>query len=261
MGSWGTGIFDNDEACDVRDLYRALLANKVTDDDAMRQVLDKFADATNPDAVWIALAASQWKLGRLVPEVRDRSLEVIDSGHELDETWEGELQKRKTVLERLRVQLISPQPQRRVVRKPWRDVTDLKPGDVLAIRLNEELAAALRVIWIEEDMLGWRTPLMEVFAWEAAGPPSVSALVPMPPVTSTRGFVWHVRCMRLRKRDQDWRDAGFALIDNWPVTDRVNPIATTGFSWASSARHFLSPNGEFMKYLAHKNGVGNVVAP
>src|SRR4051812_21584541 len=89
MGADGPAIFSDDFACDVRDEYRALLEDQVPDAEATRQII-----AANPDldvdekpVFWLALAATQWRVGRLEDEVRARALDVIDSGRDLTR-WE-----------------------------------------------------------------------------------------------------------------------------------------------------------------------------
>jgi len=49
---WGTGLFSDDEACDIRDHYRELLEDGVEDSVAMRLTLEKFeAYLEEPDGV------------------------------------------------------------------------------------------------------------------------------------------------------------------------------------------------------------------
>src|SRR4051812_20834294 len=85
VSSWGAGIFASDEAADVRDDYRALLEDKVPGDLATRRVIEGFASSAGSDdpTLWIALAASQHQVGRLEDHVRDRAVEMIDSGDAL----------------------------------------------------------------------------------------------------------------------------------------------------------------------------------
>lgn len=62
--------------------------------------------------LWLALAATQWKCGRLEPHVLQQALEAIDSGSDLA-SWDAgsrDQKKRQAVLQKLRAQLVSPQP-------------------------------------------------------------------------------------------------------------------------------------------------------
>jgi hypothetical protein len=68
VGTWGTGIFADDTAADVRDGWREALLDGLSDDEATARVVTQFADALDdPDdgiVVWLALAAAQMQTGR-----------------------------------------------------------------------------------------------------------------------------------------------------------------------------------------------------
>lgn len=141
MGAWGPAIFPDDTAIDVRDSYKEEVANGVDGSEATRIVLAKFADCLDdPDdgpVIWLALAATQSKLGRLEDEVKARALQIIDTGEGLA-LWEESdpklLDKRKAALQKLRDQLISPQPAPKKIRKPFCPpiYLDLQPGDAIS---------------------------------------------------------------------------------------------------------------------------------
>ena len=228
MGAWGAGIFSNDIACDVRDEYRGLLEEKVPDAEATQRVIDSWKELSDDPDVWLGLAATQWKLGRLEPRVKERALAVIDEGRGLD-LWEGStLKGRKAALAKLRSQLVSPQPPRRTVRRSWRYETDLKLGDVLAVRINEQLAAAIRVTELLNS-----SPIFEVFPWEHEGLPSIADLdtvAPLvglalrPQIPSLADFkagkpmwAWRVGIHNAFRKDPDWHEVGFVLIGSWPA--------------------------------------------
>ena len=119
MGVWGTALFSDDVACDIRDHYRQLLEDSVEDSEATRLTLETFEGyLEEPDGVaLIAFAVTQSTLGRLEPDVRDRALAIIDAGADLA-VWEEEnpklLPKRRAVLEKARAQLTGPQPARKI---------------------------------------------------------------------------------------------------------------------------------------------------
>ena len=105
MGVLGPGLFSDDTACDVRGEYRRLLEDGVSDAEAKTQVLATLLTPTQQDTVvWLALAATQWKFGRLDDDTRATALRIIDDGSDLGE-WadDPELQRRRAaVLGRLR---------------------------------------------------------------------------------------------------------------------------------------------------------------
>src|SRR5690348_4616287 len=84
MGAWGPGVFSDDTACDIRDDYREYLGEGLTGEQATARILrgykSSLADPNDATVVWLALAATQWKLGRLDPETLAQALHVIDAG-------------------------------------------------------------------------------------------------------------------------------------------------------------------------------------
>jgi hypothetical protein len=125
MGTWGPGIFSDDTACDVRVAYRMALEEGLDDQAAQQQVLDQFTDHLDDEVwndgplVWLALAKTQWQLGRLDEQVKAQALAVIDQGRDLA-SWEGSdsYGYRRAVLRRLRTQLTTPPPPRKRIRPP-----------------------------------------------------------------------------------------------------------------------------------------------
>ena len=139
MGTWGTAIFSDDLASDIRNDYIALLQKDTTNEDATDQLMRKYqqsiGDADEGPVFWLALAAIQWKYGRLLPLVKDHALQVIDGETDLRRWAESpqELGKRRKVLEALRDQLLSPQPPLKKVRKPV--TVKAQIGDVFMMSL------------------------------------------------------------------------------------------------------------------------------
>jgi len=88
LGAWGTAIFADDTASDVRDEWRDAILDGLSPEDATQRVLESFDEyldeAENEKLFWMALAAAQMETGRLVPKVRDRALTIIDGGGDVD---------------------------------------------------------------------------------------------------------------------------------------------------------------------------------
>ena len=63
MGAWGTALFSDDTACDVRDSYLDLVGNGPTGPEATKTLLREWsASLSDPDespVFWLALAATQ----------------------------------------------------------------------------------------------------------------------------------------------------------------------------------------------------------
>ena len=61
MGVWGTDLFSDDLACDIRDHYRELLEDGIEDVAATRLILEKF-QAYLEESEGIALLRFCWRL-------------------------------------------------------------------------------------------------------------------------------------------------------------------------------------------------------
>lgn len=181
MGIIGTGIFENDEACDVRDEYREHIEDGVEDAEATRLTLAKFRsyfdDPESGPVCILALAVTQSKIGRLDPDIRSRALAAIDSGVDLA-IWEREdpksLPKRRAVLEKARAQLIGPQPARKRLRPPRKETCSLVAGDGLALTTPSGLAL-LRVVRVRDYRVG-EDPILEELEFSGFELPSQSEL-------------------------------------------------------------------------------------
>src|SRR5215469_3137665 len=106
MGALGTALFSDDTACDVRGSYLDLVGDGLSGPQATAKLLDDWSDSINDrdegPVFWLALAATQWKCGRLEPQVLQQALSVIDNGSDLArwETSSKDFTKRKVVLEK-----------------------------------------------------------------------------------------------------------------------------------------------------------------
>jgi len=106
VGTWGPGIFSDDEAADARGDWRDAVIRGDDLEAATDQILRGILDAEpgpqqDPYAanVWIALAVAQFETGRLTDRVRDRALAFLTHGGDLAR-WEGRTAERARVLNR-----------------------------------------------------------------------------------------------------------------------------------------------------------------
>ena len=185
MGVWGTGIFQDDTASDIREDFKAYLGDGLSGPDATARILAEYqsslADPHEAGVVWLALAASQWKLGRLEPDTLAQALNVIDSGSDL-KRWNADAKdhaKRKAVLERLRGEITSPQPEAKKVRKRVLATCDWPVGSMVAYRMNSGNLAMLRVIGYHTDK-GGTSPVCEVLDWTGTETPTEEMMRPIP---------------------------------------------------------------------------------
>ncbi|HEV2135210.1 MAG TPA: DUF4259 domain-containing protein [Terracidiphilus sp.] len=177
MGAWGTGIFQNDTANDIRDEYRDHIGNGLSGPEATARVLKNYASSlADPDeagVVWLALAATQWLCGRLEPEALEKALAVIDSGSDL-ERWKSasnaDYLKRRAALEKLRVQLTSPQPEPKKIRRRALAECDWQEGEIISYRLLSGKLILMRMIGLHNDK-GGRSPYFELLDWSGDAVP------------------------------------------------------------------------------------------
>jgi hypothetical protein len=245
---WGTALFSDDVACDIRDHYRQLLEDGAEDAAATRLTLEKFEPyLEEPDGVaLIAFAVTQSTVGRLEPDVRDRALAIIDAGADLA-VWEQEnpklVPKRRGVLEKARAQLTGPQPARKRLRPPKRVLSGLAAGDVLALALPRRLAL-LRVVRVHAHRLG-ETPVLEELDFDGTEVPARDALERLGPRVNDPISFMHplesdTRFSAFVNQRIDWQHAGFQkvqTIEGRPG-DEQSPIPGNGISWAELAASY-----------------------
>jgi len=177
MGAWGVAILSDDIAEDIKLLYKDLLANEYSNEDASRIVIEEYKNELDDEETivfWLVLASIQWKLGRLQENVKQEALQIIESGADLAR-WEEEpklQKKREVVLNKLREQLHSPQPEAKKVPKRFIANTSLKAGDAVSYELVSGSYIILKAIEIIEEWHGDRYPLFEICDWEGREVPS-----------------------------------------------------------------------------------------
>jgi len=169
MGAFGVALFSDDTASDVRDDFKTLIGDGLDAKEATERLLREWQstvdDADEGPVFWLALAATQWNLGRLLPQVLEHALRVIDSGQNLD-SWRDspELKKRQKMLAALRVKLASQPPAAKRVPKKFRSSTDWTVGSVHAYELRSKAFCLFRVIGFHSDK-GGRSPVVELLDW------------------------------------------------------------------------------------------------
>lgn len=146
MGAWGANLYQDDVALDVKDEYKDILRRGKTNEEAMQEIIDKYQelleDAEDRGVFWLALADTQWNLGRLDEQVKEQALEIIELGTDL-KRWESNeklYNKRKEILEKLKEKLLSPQPEEKRMPKYRTYKCEWKNGDVFVYQLKSEYA-------------------------------------------------------------------------------------------------------------------------
>lgn len=144
MGTWGTKLYQDDVAQDVRDFYTEQLRRGQKSTEITKQLIKQYeGDIDDEPIFWFALADTQWSLGRLEKLVKEKALYYIQSGEDI-ERWKTqnpkEAKKREEVLFNLQQKLLAPQPEEKKIRKYRIYQCEWKIGDVYAYPLKSDFA-------------------------------------------------------------------------------------------------------------------------
>lgn len=163
MGAWGPGLYQNDVSDDVKSIFRDQLHRGKNTEQITRELMESFrheiTDIDDRPNFWLALADTQWDMGRLLPEVKAQAQACLSDGSAFllwEKASRREITKRKQVLEKLAEKLNTPQPpekkvsQYRLYQCPW------KEGDVFALPLVSDQAKKLGMTggWILLEKAG-----------------------------------------------------------------------------------------------------------
>ena len=145
MGTWGTTLYSNDTTCDVRDTYMGFLKENLGNQEAFEKTLEEYkeliGDKDEEPLFWFALAETQWKVGRLTPDVKEKALTWIekDGGIALWEESGVSSSGWKKTLGKLKEKLESPMRSEKKFRKPAVINQNLwNIGDVYAYQIHTE---------------------------------------------------------------------------------------------------------------------------
>lgn len=169
MGTWGVAIFSDDLAADLREDFKNLIGDGLTATQAVDKLLIEYQssleDQDEQPVFWIALAATQWSLGRLEERTKREALEIIESRRDL-ERWDppATKSKRAIVLEKLRGELLSQPPEPKRVPRRIKEANDWDIGEMIAFQLNSGRWTLMRVIGHHEDK-GGRSAICEIIDW------------------------------------------------------------------------------------------------
>ncbi|NLJ54361.1 MAG: hypothetical protein GX344_09540 [Intrasporangiaceae bacterium] len=170
MGAWGVGIFSNDDAADLREDFRDLIAEGHSPDEATRRLTEAYGIGTGDEAndFWLALAATQHRTGHVGTDIIDRALAIIDDLSELERWPKADRRRRAATLAKLRATLeTEPRAPQRVRRRKKVD-TALQAGQHVLVPVDGgERQMLLRVTGIQEDK-GGRYPVVVVLDWDGS---------------------------------------------------------------------------------------------
>ncbi len=181
MGTWGTGILDNDLALDIKALWNEYLADNYSPEDISETMISQaqeegmLLEREDQYEFFIPFALIQWKSGRLQEDVKRLALEFLEDEtiSKIEETrWDNrkDFLKRIQNLTNLRSLLESEQPAPKKIKKPYKQKTSLNPGDLFTILLKSGHYALLEIIGIESRN-GETTPISILYKYLSPNKP------------------------------------------------------------------------------------------
>jgi hypothetical protein len=183
MGTWGTALFSDDLASDLRGEFRDLIGEGLTTKAAVNRLKTEYkpslSDPDEESVFWLALADTGWRLGRLDEEVLHNAVRVIESGQDLAR-WENatDRKKREQILAKLQTKLRSAPPSPKRIAKTIKSANEWQKGEVIGFRLLSGRWVLLRVIGHHEDR-GGKSAVCELLNWIGESITSVPAVEKM----------------------------------------------------------------------------------
>lgn len=189
MGAWGTSLYANDSASDIRGDYVDKLRRGKSNEEVTRELINEnfciIGDVEEESLFWFALADTQWNYGRLLPEVKEKALYFLSQSSEL-ERWE-ESDKMKTeawirTLNNLKEKLTSEQPAPKKISKYRLYNCKWKLGDVFAYKFSSYYSeqkgffgqyVVFRKVSEDTYWPGHIIPVVQVYKWIGKEIPSI----------------------------------------------------------------------------------------
>ena len=195
MGAWGTSLYANDSASDIRGDYVDRLRQGQSNEEVTQELIkmnqDIMGDVEEEPLFWFALADTQWNYGRLLPKVKEKALFFLSQDGELQrwkESGEKQLNAWIKTLEKLKEKLLKPQPPEKKVYKYRLYQCKWNLGDVFAYQLNSDYSKEKGVFGkyivfrkVSEDVLwpGHIVPTVHVYQWIGSDIPSLDQIKKM----------------------------------------------------------------------------------
>jgi hypothetical protein len=169
VGAWGPGVYQNDDALDLRDRWRGLVGAGFDPQDVGRRLISELGLGDDADDApsWLALADLLWGAGRLTGDVRKRALRIVRDVGDLQRWDEAHRRARARVLAQVGHRLLSRMPRPRPIRP--RHPCDWKPGEVIVWRMVDGGSATLRVVGFDPKWGAGGSPIVELVGTTGAG--------------------------------------------------------------------------------------------
>jgi hypothetical protein len=153
MGRWGPKIYEDDLTQDIKEDYKRLLQQGKTNEETINEILSSYEeeikDIDEGPVFWIAFADTLWDYGRLTEEIKEKAIQEIELGNNLNR-WkeEGTLKEykiRERELEKLKEKLNKPMPKEKKIIKLKKEIEvqqedkyKWKIGDTYAYKITSK---------------------------------------------------------------------------------------------------------------------------
>lgn len=151
MGTWGSSLYANDCTCDVRDTYMKYLKEQFSNEDAYKETLKVFQEYIGSEEeplFWYALADTQWRVGRLMPYVKEKALTCINMSGGISlfkKSKNGGYGWKKTLI-KLKKRLETSMPSEKTIKKPIEFVHNpWNIGDIYVYQFHSEQSKKLNL--------------------------------------------------------------------------------------------------------------------
>lgn len=161
MGAWGTGIYSNDTAEDVKCICQEIFPF-VSVEEGNKIIFDEYEEIINSNIIdndyasfWYALADWQWNHGILTEDIRSKAIALLEAHTGIDE-WQAsgsakDVKKRIDVMDALKARLESEMPPRKIPAKRL-----IKPqhrvGDIIVFKTSGVEDDEYQNLWRVERM-------------------------------------------------------------------------------------------------------------
>lgn len=145
MGTWGTGIKDNDAFADVYSEFFAEYNKGEQPDIISKKIIQENWEILEIEeernSLWFALVLAQWETKSLDKDLQAKVEKIISSGDEIT-VWrtlgasDGDIKKRQAVLEKFLLQLKSDRPKAKPRKKSKHKSPIFAKGDCLTFKMS-----------------------------------------------------------------------------------------------------------------------------
>ncbi len=196
MGTWSSGLYDDDHALDVKSFYKDLRRASIVGSQATPLLIENCfegdrSNLSGDPTFWLVVADLQWKDGVLDPLVAKHANRIVLSGEGL-ELWDDPIDRRQRerIQQRIGKLLETEMPAAKPLAVPYFDASIWDIGDVVAYRLNEPLSGSGHAVVLLQVVdhftkLGGDSPVFELMKWcgesvPSQVPPDLEALTTTP---------------------------------------------------------------------------------